>query len=251
MRYLYVCLILLAFGCGQGQTQSSETTATVPVTEFDTDRIITHVVDLQRQKLTFFWRDEANNNYGNFIRLRKTLTEKGETLRFAMNGGMYLKDGSPQGLFIQNGTVQNKVNRKASDYGNFYLQPNGIFYLTTEGKAIITRTDSFHMQDNIAFATQSGPMLVIDGKRHPIFTEGSQNVHFRNGVGILPDGRLLFALSKETINFYDFSGFFLQHGCQNALYLDGFVSRMYLPEKNWVQEDGQFGVIIAETVDNP
>lgn len=36
-------------------------------------------------------------------------------------------------------------------------------------------------------------------------------------------------------------------GCKNALYLDGFVSRTYLPEKNWSQLDGNFGVIIGVT----
>jgi uncharacterized protein YigE (DUF2233 family) len=31
------------------------------------------------------------------------------------------------------------------------------------------------------------------------------------------------------------------------LYLDGLVSRTYLPEKEWTQTDGNFGVIIAVT----
>jgi len=30
------------------------------------------------------------------------------------------------------------------------------------------------------------------------------------------------------------------------LYLDGFVSRTYLPEKKSLQEEGKFGVIIGE-----
>jgi uncharacterized protein YigE (DUF2233 family) len=34
-------------------------------------------------------------------------------------------------------------------------------------------------------------------------------------------------------------------GCRNALYLDGFVSRCYLPEKNLTQLDGDFGVMIG------
>ncbi|MBL4624331.1 MAG: phosphodiester glycosidase family protein [Flavobacteriales bacterium] len=81
----------------------------------------------------------------------------------------------------------------------------------------------------------------------PEIYNGSKNQHIRNGVGILPDGKLLFAISKETINFYDFATFFKQKGCKSALYLDGFVSRCYLPSKNWKQLDGNFGVIIAVT----
>ena len=89
-------------------------------------------------------------------------------------------------------------------------------------------------------------MLLIDGHIHPKLTKGSSNLHIRNGVGVLPDGKLIFAMSKEKINFYDFATFFKNNGCQNALYLDGFVSRTYLPSKNWEQMDGNFGVIIAE-----
>lgn len=88
-------------------------------------------------------------------------------------------------------------------------------------------------------------MLVIDGNLHKKLTKGSKNLHIRNGVGVLPNGNLLFAMSKEKINFYDFASFFQKNGCKNALYLDGFVSKTYLPEKNYKQDDGNFGVIIG------
>jgi uncharacterized protein YigE (DUF2233 family) len=103
------------------------------------------------------------------------------------------------------------------------------------------------MNDNIKFATQSGPMLVVNGEIHTAFKKGSSNLNIRNGVGILPNNHILFAMSKKEINFYDFAQFFKNAGCKNALYLDGFVSRTYLPEKNWVQTDGQFGVMIGVT----
>jgi len=66
-------------------------------------------------------------------------------------------------------------------------------------------------------------------------------------VGILPDNRVIFAMSKQEVNFYDFAEFFMSMGCKNALYLDGLVSRTYLPEENWQQLDGNFGVIIGVT----
>ena len=89
-------------------------------------------------------------------------------------------------------------------------------------------------------------MVLINGEYHPKFRKGSENIHIRNGVGILPNGQLIFAISKERINFYDFATFFKEKGCENALYLDGFVSRLYLPEKGIEQMDGRFGVIVAE-----
>jgi uncharacterized protein YigE (DUF2233 family) len=88
-------------------------------------------------------------------------------------------------------------------------------------------------------------MLLVDGVIHPAFQQGSSNLNIRNGVGILPNQEVVFAMSKEEINFYDFAVFFQKMGCKDALYLDGFVSRAYLPEKKWMQTDGHFGVMIA------
>jgi len=88
-------------------------------------------------------------------------------------------------------------------------------------------------------------MLLINGAFHTAFKKGSANTNIRNAVGILPDNKVIFAMSSQPINFYDLAGYFRNMGCQNALYLDGFVSRTYLPEKNWIQTDGNFGVIIG------
>lgn len=162
-----------------------------------------------------------------------------------MNGGMYLKDGNPQGLYIEKGNEKTPIDSTPKGYGNFYMQPNGVFYITENNIATISNTSNFKHITNINYATQSGPMLVVDGKLHPKFKNGSTNLHIRNGVGVLPNGQLLFAMSKERINFYDFASYFKQHGCKNALYLDGFVSKTYLPSKNWTQLDGNFGVIIG------
>lgn len=95
------------------------------------------------------------------------------------------------------------------------------------------------------YTTQSGPMLVINRAIHPEFKEGSANLNIRNGLGILPDGKVLFAMSKTEVNFYDFAQFFKNKGCKNALYLDGFVSRTFAPSQNWQQTDGNFGVMIG------
>jgi uncharacterized protein YigE (DUF2233 family) len=90
-------------------------------------------------------------------------------------------------------------------------------------------------------------MLLVNGVIHKSFNENSKNLNIRNGVGILPNNTILFAMSKKEINFYDFAKFFKDKGCKNALYLDGFVSRTYCPEQKWMQNDGDFGVIIGVT----
>ena len=211
-------------------------------------KIIFHEVNPKEANLKFYWKNTKGVNYRNFENLRNELAKNNQELIFAMNGGMYLKDLSPQGLFIENGETKNAVNPTQNAYGNFYMQPNGVFYLTKNGAAIVCKTTELNSLEHIKYATQSGPMLVIENAIHPKFIQGSNNLHIRNGVGILPSGNIIFAISTTKINFYDFASFFKNKGCQNALYLDGFVSRMYLPSKNWLQMDGNFGVIIGQTI---
>lgn len=213
----------------------------------ETVTILSYEVNLNTQQLDFYWKDAQDNNYGSLGNLKTAVEKKDKELVFAMNGGMYQKDGSPQGLFIENGITKSPINTQKGDHTNFFLHPNGIFYITKDNKATICTTPDFKASPTIKYATQSGPMLLIDGKIHPKFNEGSPNLHIRNAVGILPNGNLLFAMSKKRINFYDLACFFKDKGCQNALYLDGFVSRTYLPYYYWEQLDGNFGVIIAET----
>lgn len=212
----------------------------------DESRLVSHIVDLKQQDLKFYWKDANGENYLNLGCLKEDLSKNGQQLVFGMNGGMYLKDHSPQGLFIENGQTLSKLNTKTNNYGNFYLQPNGVFYLTKDHKGVVCSTQSFEPSEDILYANQSGPMLLIDGQIHSKFTKGSKNLHIRNGVGVLPNGSLLFAMSKKRINFYDFASYFKQHGCKNALYLDGFVSKTYLPSKEWEQLDGNLGVLIGE-----
>ncbi len=215
--------------------------------EIDEARILSHVVDPNESTLKMYWLDENKEAIRSLKALKNHTKNEGQNLLFAMNGGMYQEDRRPLGLYIEEGETLYKMNKTQDAYGNFYMQPNGVFYITENLSAGISESSDFDAVDHVHYATQSGPMLLIDGQIHPKFNKGSSNVHIRNAVGILPDGKVLFAMSKEKINFYDLASYFKQHGCQNALYLDGFVSRTYLPEKDWTQLGGNFGVMIAET----
>lgn len=210
------------------------------------DLFLTYKVDVKKQHLRLFWKDEKGKRFESIENLKLYTASKNLKLDFAMNAGMYKVDHSPQGLYIEKQKVLSPLDTTKAD-GNFYLKPNGVFYITTKKTAVICTTENFKNNKEIEFATQSGPMLVIDGQIHSAFKEGSKNLNIRNGVGILPNGNVVFVLSKKEINFYDFANYFKTLGCKNALYLDGFVSRAYLPSQNWIQTDGDFGALFAVT----
>ena len=209
--------------------------------------ILSHTVDLKKDTLNFYWKNEKGEIYNSFQNLKGELSQKDEKLVFAINGGMFKKGFSPQGLYIEKGITLSEIDTITKGYGNFYLQPNGIFYITNNKKGVVCETKDFKNK-NIKFATQSEPMLLINGKIHKRLMKGSKNLNSRNGVGILSNGQLLFAMSKEKINFHSSASYFKSKGCENALYLDGFISKTYLPEKKYNKEDGKFGIIIGQTI---
>lgn len=208
----------------------------------DDPEIISYVVNANAVKM--YWKSNDGKIYGSINQLKKELENKKEKLIFAMNGGMYQKDQSPQGLYIENHKILNSLNESEGN-GNFYLKPNGVFLINSDNTAYISTTDSFKYNKNIKYATQSGPMLLVNGEIHKSFNLSSKNLNIRNGVGIIDENTIIFAMSKKEINLYDFANYFKKMGCKQALYLDGYVSRTYLPEKNWIQTDGNFGVIIG------
>ncbi len=206
--------------------------------------ILSYEVNPKIQSIKFYYKKDNNEIFKSILNLKNYLELKNQKLVFATNGGMYKNDNSPLGLFVQNHKVINTLNT-ASGNGNFYLKPNGVFYINKKMDCFVCKTVNYKNSKNISFATQSGPMLVFDDEINALFNVSSSNVNIRSGVGILPNGNVLFGISKSEINFYEFATFFKENGCKNALYLDGFVSRTYCPEKNSFQLDGDFGVIIG------
>ncbi|WP_242604840.1 phosphodiester glycosidase family protein [Flavobacterium subsaxonicum] len=153
------------------------------------NRFVTYIVDPTAQDLKLYYKNDLQQNFGSLGNLKKWLEKKRLKLQFAMNGGMYKKDTSPQGLYIQEDKTLSVLDT-ASGSGNFHLKPNGVFYLDTNKKPAIVTTPAFSSK-NIKYATQSGPMLLINGKIHKVFKQGSANLQIRNGVGILPGNKVI------------------------------------------------------------
>ena len=169
--------------------------------------------------------------YGTFERLRAALAAEDQVLDFAMNGGMYHEDRSPVGLYVEAGEERSGLVTSPGP-GNFGLLPNGVFCLRADGGAEVTETGAFAAtRPDCAFASQSGPMLVIGGALHPKFLEGGTSRYIRNGVGVRPDGTVVFAISDAPVNFHGFARLFRDRlGTPDALYIDGNVSRLYAPD---------------------
>ena len=114
------------------------------------------------------------------------------------------------------------------------MKPNGIFYISG-GDAAVAETQAFLKQRPQAdLATQSGPMLVMNGRLHARFNQGSTSLKLRSGVGVRADGKVIFAISQEAVSFDSFAHLFRDgQSCPNALFLDGGnVSSLYAPTLN-------------------
>lgn len=167
-----------------------------------------------------------------FAAVDDQLAPNGQRLGFAMNAGMFHPDLSPVGLYIEDGTTRKPIVTRAGP-GNFGLLPNGVFCIADQFSVVESRRFAAE-KPACRFASQSGPMLVIDGALHPRFTPDSQSLHIRNGVGVSSDGsRAIFAISDQPVNFYSFARLFRDGlSLSNALYFDGSISRLYAPELN-------------------
>jgi uncharacterized protein YigE (DUF2233 family) len=201
-----------------------------------------------------FWGSGEGVPYNTFEALALALRGKGLTLDFAINGGMYGEDFSPTGLYVEDGKELSPVNTKTvtgepQDIPNFYKKPNGVFYLADKVAGVVTTDAWLASPPSATFATQSGPMLVIDGKIHPAFIENSTDRKDRDGVGVDASGKVHFVITEDRVSFYNFARFFRDGlECDNALFLDGgSAPGIYAPElgRDDAPGHGGYGPIIG------
>lgn len=202
-------------------------------------------IDLRRYRLGLFLQDRDGRPYGSLYAFKRAMAAAGDPPLVAMNAGMYHEDLSPVGLFVSGGRELHPANEADGD-GNFFMKPNGVFYADGE-RAGILETGAFLRQAPAAgIATQSGPLLVIDGALHPLFSDDGPSRKTRNGVGIRDDHTVVFAISRDGVSFGSFARLFRDAlGCRNALYLDGSVSALSAPDGLSVGWGIRVGPILA------
>lgn len=221
--------------------------ADVESVEFGGKEFRVYRLDPAKQRLDLVWKGADGQPYKNFRKVEAALNAQGKRLKLAMNAGIYGPGIIPDGLHVENGKTLVALNLADGD-GNFFLKPNGVFFIDEAGKPAVMEASAYAVAGKKPrLAVQSGPVLLIDAKIHPAFNEGSANVRYRNGIGVDAEGRIVMAISvmKEgnATNFHNFARLFRdQLGCQNALYLDGDISELYVraadgdevpPEQNW------------------
>ena len=208
-----------------------------------------HIVcrfDAARDDIALYWAGDDGRPLESFGRLAEMLRKRGRDLLFAMNAGMFSAEHAPIGLYVERGRVIRPLNRRKGP-GNFHMLPNGVFWLAG-GRAGVTETGRFaRARRKVDFATQSGPMLVTDGRIHPRFMRDSASRKIRNGVGVAADGRTVWlAISEQPVNFHAFARLFRDKlKTPNALFLDGTISQIHAPALGQYGGWSRIGPMIA------
>lgn len=249
MRALVARLALLAgLGAGLGAAMGATPAHALDCREVTHDGILYAICDVDptTQRLELFLNDASGRPYGQFSAVDAALAERGQTLAFAMNAGMYHTDRRPVGLYIEGGETLAPLQTRES-FGNFGLLPNGLLCLTDTGAQVIETLRYQREQPACRAATQSGPMLVIDGELHPRFLQGSTSRYIRNGVGTTTNGdRAVFAISRNPVTFHQFGSFFRDAlNLPQALYFDGNISRLHAPQLGRSDPGFRMGPIIG------
>lgn len=216
------------------------------VREFESSRFIVCTFDARRQDMRLYSRASGGGYLRSFEALQTELGEQSHNVRFAMNAGMFNDAGAPIGLYVENGDEQKSISLTDGP-GNFHLKPNGVFWQGQDGALHITVSEHYARDaQQVRWATQSGPMLLIDGALHPRIAEDGTSRFIRNGVG-LRDGRTAyFVISSGFVSFGRFARFFRDElRCRDALFLDGTVSSIWAPSVGRYDDNHELGPMVV------
>lgn len=253
-RRVFPCLFLVV---SFANTFAAET----EVVEHGGASFVIYRVDTQSERIELHLGEKPGEP-NTFPKLEARLQKQGRSLKFAMNSGIFEGTFLPTGLHVADGKEVTRLNlddfvktAESLVTPNFFLKPNGVFFIRANGSSAIIESHRYaEHKESPLLATQSGPLLVEDGRIHPALTADSTNRKFRNGVGVGRDGMVVFACSllepeRGKSNLYRFAELFRDRlGCPNALYLDGEISCIYVRDSTGpIEETNFFAGILAIT----
>jgi uncharacterized protein YigE (DUF2233 family) len=196
-------------------------------------------------ELRLFLAGADGKPYGGFAALAQALKQRNERLLFGMNAGMFQTDLRPVGLYVEAHHVFHRIDQRGGG-GNFHMKPNGVFYFGDHSAAVMETSAFVRARLQPEYATQSGPMLVINGAIHPDIKPSGTSEKIRNGVGVRDGHLVFFVISQVPVTFYRFASLFRDRlACPNALYLDGSVSSLYAPSLGLTEQLRPIGPMIG------
>jgi uncharacterized protein YigE (DUF2233 family) len=209
-------------------------------------------------------RDAAGRPLETIARLDATVRAAGRRLLLATNGGIYERTDSATGLLVADGRRYTPLDTTAPGEdcpNNFRCLPNGVFFVTADGRAGVRAAEDFARAFGVApspsatggggpvrLATQSGPLLVRDGALARAFNPASTSRKRRSGVGVRGDGAVVLALSVDSVTPHAFAVAFRDAlGARDALFLDGEISQLHEGRGALPPADQRFASILAVT----
>jgi uncharacterized protein YigE (DUF2233 family) len=232
------------------QTRGNETVTDMPgiceETVFEGARAILCVADPSVHMVRLAYRGPDGAVLGSVEKAVTMLAAGGQTPILAMNAGMYHADMTPVGLYVEGGAELAPLNED-DGFGNFFLKPNGVFYVLKDGSAGVMETEAYRAAALAPeFATQSGPMLVIQGAIHPRFLPDGTSKYIRNGVGVRADGSIVLAITRDPVSLGSFGRLFRDVAeCPNALFFDGAVSSLAWGRQMEIDAGEPAGPVVA------
>jgi uncharacterized protein len=246
--FIYIGLIATG-GALVVQAILSRSTTHAPIREFTAAGHRYAIVDLslKQSNIELYWKKSDGSRIGTLGNLNAIVSDSGKRLLFATNAGIFDSNLTPMGLFVEDRRTLAPLNLNGGS-GNFFLQPNGIFLIDADGAAIIESSSYSKRITLPRLATQSGPLLLIDGQINPQLSADSTSRKIRSGVGVISPDHIIFALSRDPVTFHEFASLFRdeQH-CQSALYLDGEISRFYPDPAGRQDQQENFAGMFAVT----
>jgi len=205
-------------------------------------------IDLRAASLDLYGQRSDGGNATNFTDLAAYLAARDRRIVMGTNGGIFKVNRRAVGLHIERGLETSPVET-ADGVGNFYLKPNGVFWTDEQGAHVDVTEAWTGGHGAVRLATQSGPMLLIDGAPHPALQETSPNLLPRSGVGVSDPHTVHLAMSQGSVRFWELASLFRDVlGCTDALYLDGVISQWVDPtHPPDPSVDGRFASMLVVT----
>ena len=229
LRWLLAAGVLASMAACTGRAQALDSSQLA----FEGQNYRVVHINLKREQLDLYWHNpQGGQPFGSIESLRQGGEAHGRRLLFASNAGIYDRNFAPLGLYVEHGKTLVPLNLAHGNpaSGNFSLLPNGVFAIYPDGHAAVRTSAAFKADGKAAqLATQSGPMLLIDGKLNEQFIDDSSSLKWRSGVCAKSAHEVIFAVSEAPVNFHTFGRLFRDKlGCRDALYLDGSISQFYI-----------------------